>query len=161
MYALELREEDGKPVVQGYVVKYGDEADIGSFRERFVPGSLKLADRVGINVQHDRRSAVSAVPKSATIEAREDGLYLRATLVGMFGRDAKERIEAGILTGLSSEFAARKEVWNGDVRTIQDAVLHGVAIVDDPAYKQSLVERAAKVHRPPRNCTGVQFLRFL
>ena len=151
MFTLELREIDGVPHVTGYVVRYGDEADLGHFKERFVPGSVTLAERVHVNVQHDRRASVAAYPTSAKMELREDGVYMESRLVGMYGRDARERIDAGILTGLSSEFSVKQERWTGELRIIQSALITGVGIVDRPAYQKSVIERAAKVevHRPP------------
>ena len=54
--------------------------------------------------------------------------------------DALALVDAGVLTGLSVEFRASREVMQGGVRVIQAAVVRGVALVVRAAYPQTSLE---------------------
>ena len=60
------------------------------------------------------------------------------------GRDAATNIREHVYTGLSLEFKAEREHRRGGVRAIQRAWVPRAALVDSPAYTDSLVEVRAK-----------------
>lgn len=148
--ALELRRSgrEGR-VLEGVVVRYGDTADIGGwFAERFEAGSIERRDPT-MNVQHDRGRLLAREGAGLSFTEAGPELLARADLPNTrIADDALELVNAGLLRGLSMEFVVRAEEWDetGDVplRTIQRAELHGLAVVDKPAYAQSTLAREAR-----------------
>lgn len=145
----EFRAENG--VLKGTVVDYSDSAQFGSFTERFLPGSIRTDDPI-LNLQHDRGRPVARVGAGLVIEDGPARMHMQATLPEtVYGREARELVDAGILRGLSIEFRAVKEKWDGHRRTILEAVMSGVALVDKPAYGRSEIEaRLADMQGRPR-----------
>ena len=50
------------------------------------------------------------------------------------GRDAATEIRSGLLRGLSVEFKAIRQTWQGGVRRIAAAKMVGVGLVDTASY---------------------------
>ena len=68
------------------------------------------------------------------------------------GRDTAAEVRAGLFSGLSVEFKATKERFEGGVRRIGAAMLRAAAVVDSPSYSGSAVEvRAGSDIRKDRN----------
>ena len=146
---VEFRAENG--VLRGTVVDYADAAQFGNFTERFLPGSIRLDDPI-LNLQHDRGKPVARLGAGLSIDDGPQRMAMEATLPDtVYGREARELVAAGILRGLSIEFRAVKEKWDGQRRTIMDAVMTGVGLVDKPAYGRSEIEaRLADMQGRPR-----------
>ena len=106
--------------------------------ESFAPGALSWPDDgVLVNVQHDRRQPVMR----ATPERRGSEVVIDAPLPDtQRGRDAATMIRNGTMRGLSVEFRARRQRYDGGRRVILDAMLKGAGLVDDPSYGASRVE---------------------
>ena len=146
---VELRHE-GR-TLSGVAVHYGSEARILGFREQFQPGAF--GDVSGLDVilnrQHDRRMPLARTGGGGLdLLDSAQRLEVRAELPAT--RDADDvlaLIQAGVLRGLSLEFRASKERWNGSLRTIEKAKLFAVGVVDRPAYGDSAVQ-LAKRHKP-------------
>ncbi len=138
---IELRSE-GPDVIAGTVLRYGDVAHIGrTFHERFMPGSVQFDDVV-LNLLHDRQQPVARTGAGLELRDSQESLALRATIPDtVFGRRAKELVDAKIIRGLSAEFVANRERMDGGVRVIQKAELVGVALVDRPAYPASTLDK--------------------
>ncbi len=138
---VEIRSEDGG-AVSGTVVSYGDTAHIGrTFYERFMPGSIHYDDVV-LNLLHDRQKPVSRL--GAGLELLDDAskFAMRSALPDtVFGREARELIDAGIIKGLSAEFVPQVESFDGAARVIKRAELVGIALVDRPAYPASTLDK--------------------
>ena len=66
----------------------------------------------------------------------EVGLEVRAEL----GRAEHELVRRGALRGFSIEFRAKNQRYEGGTRIIESAELTGIALVDAPAYPESLAE---------------------
>lgn len=147
--SFELRHDElENRIVSGTAIKFGDIANIaGVFRERFEPDSLKLSDPV-MNVQHDRGRLVARKGAGLNVLSDSSSIQIRAQLPQTrIADDALEMISAGLLRGLSIEFQVRGDSWTDDdvpLRTVTDAELTGVAIVDRPAYPQSTLDREAR-----------------
>ena len=149
----ELRRE-GR-VLEGTAISYGDVARVGARAERFLPGAFG-ADVGGLdvllNVQHDRARPLARTgggglvltDTAAALEVRADLPETREST------DALALIDAKILRGISLEFVALQERMEGTTRVIISARLAGLAVVDRPAYKSSVVAARAEVEPPAR-----------
>ena len=56
------------------------------------------------------------------------------------GKDVRELVRLGVLRGLSAEFRTVRDQWQGSERTIHEAQLVGLAVVDQPAYLGAGIE---------------------
>ena len=139
----ELRADPDKRMLSGTAMKYGDVANIGTFRERFEAGAfgdLATAD-VLLNAQHQR-----AVPLART---GGGGLVLLDTLMELridatlpetrAADDTLALVRSKVLRGLSIEFRAIKERMDMGVRVVTRAALKAVSVVDIAAYSMSTV----------------------
>lgn len=145
----ELRAEGRR--LSGTVMRYGDISP--SHRERFEPGSLRMAAAVPLNLFHDAERAVAWQPGGGLrLDARRDALIMRAELPPIPAADrALAEIRAGRLDGLSVEFRAERERREGGLRVIEAATLTGIGIVRAPSYGGSRVEARAKSGRTLRS----------
>ena len=138
----EIRVEGRK--LSGTVMRYGDVSP--THRERFEPGSLRLADSVHLDLFHDVERAVAWHPGGGlSLDNGRDALTMRAELPPIPAANrALAEIRAGRVGGLSVEFKALQETRVDGLRVIQDALLSGVGIVRAPSYGQSQVEARAR-----------------
>lgn len=133
--------------LSGTVLVFGDISP--SHRERFEPGSLRLADVVHLDLHHDPERAVAWLPNGG-LELREEdrAMLLTAELPPIPAADrALAEIRAGKTTGLSVEFRALEEDREDGLRVIRKALLMGVGIVRSPSYGASRVEARARRRR--------------
>ena len=146
--AVELRVEGRK--LSGVVMNYGEVSP--SHRERFEPGSLRMAESVHLDLHHDIERAVAWHPGGGlTLDNGRDALTMRAELPPIPAADrALDEIRSGAVRGLSVEFRPVKERRDADIRVIEDAVLTGIGIVRAPSYKQSSVEARRRSGRTLR-----------
>ena len=145
----EIRVEGRK--LTGTVMRYGEVSP--SHKERFEPGSLRMADSVHLDLDHDRERAVAWHPGGGLELRDEDGaMILSAELPPIPAADrALDEIRTGVARGLSVEFRALKESHLNGVRVIEEAELSGVGIVSRPSYEGSRVEARSRRHgRWPR-----------
>ena len=88
------------------------------------------------------------------IDTRE-ALNIRATLpITQDANDTIALILGGVLRGLSLEFSAVAERMEGETRIVERAELRGLAVVDRPAYSDSLVQAQAELRRGGRGIGG-------
>lgn len=140
----EVRVEADLIKVSGYASVFNEETNIGGmFREVIAPGAFKDAigrDDVRFLVNHD--GLPLARTKSGTLTLKEDerGLYMETEL-DPTDPDVQQivpKMKRGDLDKMSFAFRASKQEWDdtGDIplRTIQEAELFDVSIVNDPAY---------------------------
>ena len=140
----EIRVEGRK--LTGTVMVYGEVSP--SHKERFAPGSLRMADVVPLNLGHDRERAVAWHPGGGLELRDEDGaMILSAELPPIpAATRALDEIRTGKVTGLSVEFRAVKETRVNGVRVIEEAELSGVGIVARPSYEGARIEARARKH---------------
>ncbi len=138
LFGCEVRAEGRR--LSGTVMRYGDVSP--SHRERFEPGSLRMADSVHLDLFHDVERAVAWHPGGGlALENGSDALTMRADLPPIPAANrALDEIRAGRIGGLSVEFKASRETREGGLRVIQDALLSGIGIVRVPSYSDSGVE---------------------
>ena len=145
---LELRAEGRR--LSGTVMRYGDVSP--THRERFEPGSLRLAEAVHLDLFHDPERAVAFMPGGGLSLANgRDALTMRAELPPIPAAErALAEIRAGRVGGLSVEFRSLKDRREGNLRVIEQAELRGIGIVRSPSYGGSKVEARAKSGRTLR-----------
>ena len=120
--------------------------------EVFEQGALSWPDGgIVLNRQHQRGSPIMRVIPSVVGQAVVIDAPLPDTSAG---RDTAAEVRAGVFSGLSVEFKATKERFEGGVRRIGAAMLRAAAVVDSPSYAGSAVEvRAGSDIRKDRNGT--------
>lgn len=147
---LEIRAEGRR--LSGTVMRYGDVSP--THRERFEPGSMRMAESIHLDLFHDPERAVAWHPGGGlTLTDGNDALTMRAELPPIPAASrALAEIRAGAVGGLSVEFKAERERLEGDIRVIESAILAGIGIVQAPSYQQSIVEtrrrKAGSVQNP-------------
>lgn len=164
-------------MLRGVAVPYDEYASIGWFLESFAPGSLaksikEAARDLPLNLFHENRT----FPIGAAAEWDET----RGGLVGTWRLDTSELAqeaarlaEAGMLTGLSIEFAPIRSEWefaeewdpargpdHMDKVTRVEARLGAVGLVQTPAYVSAGVElvRSADARRRAAETKGTPVL---
>ena len=148
----ELRREGRTLSGQGIV--YGDVARVGNRSERFLPGAFGDVSTLDllINVAHDRarplaRSGGGGLVITDSVTALEVVATLAETRES---EDTLALVEAGVLRGFSIEFVPLQVRTEGATRVLVKARLVGIAVVDKPAYQQSVVSARAEVEPPNR-----------
>lgn len=134
----EIRIEGRK--LAGVVLRYGDISP--THRERFAPGSLRMAESVQLVLHHDPMRAVAWAPDGGLeLRFEDDGVHLDATHPPLPAADlALAEVRSGKSTGLSLEFRCLKETREAGLRVIGEALITGVGIVQSPSYADSRVE---------------------
>ena len=139
----ELRADIGDSrILRGTVMPYGSLAILPFGRERFEVGSfVNLDGDLTLNRMHVRGAPVARTTAgSLTLIDSPDALRMVAVLPETrLANEVLDEVRAGLLTGLSVEFAALQERLVGDVRSIQRARLNGLAVVDSGAYPEATV----------------------
>lgn len=157
------REGDGN-IVAGYAAVFGETTDIGGyFREVIAPGAftrtLQSAD-VRAYFDHDR-GRVLGRKSAGTLRLREDakGLAVEIDLPDTTdGRDVRELIDRGDVSGMSFGFIVTRQEWDETVdpptRTIHEVELREVSVVSEPAYDgTSVALRSLESARAERSKT--------
>ena len=123
--------------VSGTALRYGDVADLGRFREMFVSGAFRPIGSVALNLQHDESRVLARSGNGLVLADGPRSLEVRAELSG---KAEHELVRRGVLRGFSIEFRAKNQRYEGGTRIIESAELTGIALVDEPAYTESLAE---------------------
>ena len=132
--ATEIRVTGRK--LTGVVMRYGEVSP--SHRERFDPGSLRMAEAVHLDLFHDPERVIAWHPGGGMkLSNGRDALTMLAELPPIPAADrALDEIRSGAVGGLSVEFRPVKETRDGEIRVIQEAVLSGVGLVHSPSYSK-------------------------
>jgi len=138
--SIEVREDESRMSpgrVVGEMITEGQRA--GDRPEVFEKRAISWPEGgIVLNRQHDRKSPIMRV------QPKRDGdrvLIDQPLPNTAAGRDAAEEIRSGLFKGLSIEFRATKQRFEGGLRRIGEAVLGGVALVDSPSYATSVEVR--------------------
>ena len=127
--------------INGIVIPYLQVAQVGNFKEVFLPGAITFDDVIA-NVQHDR-SRPLARTGGGGLTLIDSATELRAQIVlptTSVADDVRELIKRKVLRGLSAEFRVIEDEWQGSERTIRQAYLNGLAVVDRGAYAGATLE---------------------
>ena len=148
----ELRADGESGAWAGRLITFGERAKIGRFTEAFAPDSIRMDDPIA-NIQHDRTKPVARAGAGLEVRAVADGIDIRLDPPDtVHGRACRELLESRVLRGLSMEFRAEKERWEGRNRTILRATVSGLGIVDKPAYRGSVFEQRYRAATAPAQC---------
>ena len=153
----DLTDIEGRTLT-GLALPFEVEARVGSMREKFARGSVQSTGEAVLNKQHMREIPLAREPETLTFEVRDSGLYMRATLPET--READDTlalIRARVLRGLSVEFVAKRERFDGGVRVIEQAIVYGLAVVDSGSYMTVL---SVREHDIPGVTTAVPWWAF-
>ena len=142
---IEIRDaDDGQITVEGYAAVFNQETVIGGqWREQIAPGAFRDAvgrDDVTFLINHT--GLPLARTRSGTLELTEDnhGLHIRAQLDPSDPdvRSIIPKMKRGDLDKMSFAFVPTRQKWSDEEkmprRTITEAELHDVSIVNVPAY---------------------------
>lgn len=143
---LELREDAsmrGPGRLSGTLLRYNEQA--ADRPELFESGALTWPSAgVVLRRQHSRHRPITRVVP----EERDGAVVIDHPLPDTeAGRDAAREIRAGLFSGLSVEFVAKRERHAGGLRRIAKAELVGAGLVDSPSYPSSTVEARHKTDR--------------
>lgn len=155
--AVELREQDGKGVIEGYGAVFGQEAVIGDyFRERIEPGAFDDAmskDDVRALFNHDP-NLILGRNKAGTLTLSVDERGLKYAIEPpnvSYANDLRESVRRGDVTQSSFAFRVLTETWEKaskpgelSLRKIQKVELFDVSPVTYPAYEGTSVSARAK-----------------
>lgn len=137
LVAVELRALAEGRRLEGVALRYSDEARIGRLRERFTAGGVEVASPAVVNLAHDRARPLGLV----VFEDSPEALRFRVDLEdGELQDRALTDVREGRLTGASIEFRALADRVVGGLRTVERAVVFGLALTDRPAYAATAVE---------------------
>ena len=164
----EFRADADKNIIEGVLIRYNDEADIASTREKFLPGafgdSAVISSIDAIANLHHERSKPIARTNGGGLTLIDSPVELRARIElpdTSDGRDARELVKRRILRGLSVEFASLKESFIDGVRCIESATLFGLGIVGKPAYANSALREKEKKEASDNESDNEYFYPFL
>lgn len=155
--AVELREQDGKGVIEGYGAVFGQETVIGDwFRERIEPGAFDDAvtkDDVRALFNHDPNLILGRTKAGTlTLSVDERGLkYAIEPPNVSYANDLRESVRRGDVSQSSFAFRVLTETWEKaakpgelSLRLIQKVELFDVSPVTYPAYEGTSVSARAK-----------------
>ena len=144
--AFELRAAtDGSAGLEGIAMPFGSRGQVGRFTEEFTPGSLSFDD-VLVNVLHDPGRILARTGGGLVLTESRDAIRAAIALPDtQEGRDTRELVKAGVLRGLSVEFFAKRDRWEGTHRTVMDARLDAIGIVARPAYAGATIGAAGEM----------------
>lgn len=144
-------DDEGRTVVEGTIIRYGDVATLPWGTEEFKAGAFtgRMEDIVA-NRMHQRDQPLARTGAGLTISDDERSMRASLTLPDTnAGRDTAVEVAARLLRGLSLEFRSIKDSVtpkDGQLdghRVITEAVMYGFGVVDKPAYPDSVLMRSS------------------
>jgi len=147
---IEYREDDDKPVVGGYVVRWEKlSEEMFGFREKVSKGAFlkSLSEMRVLSFWNHNSDMVLGNTENGSLVLQEDerGLKFELTLPETsVGKDARALIKRGDVKGMSFGFRTLREQWDESdpkkvVRTLLEVRLYEVSPTPMPAYPQSSV----------------------
>lgn len=136
-------------IIEGYAVKFNEEALIGSvehgFLETIEPYALSGANMKDVPLKYNHQDNFLVLArtrnKSLELEIDEVGLKIKAELIDTASnQDIYKMVKSGLLDKMSFAFTVKSQTWDrtGEVpkRIINEIErLYDVSIVDVPAYE--------------------------
>jgi len=144
--------DDGRPRLEGRAIVYDVlSEDLGSWRERFAPGSVRLDPDLLALFDHNT-SMVLGRTTAGTLEATSgpEGVDIRAFPPDTsWYRDMRVSMERGDIRHMSFRFRPLDDdvsIVDGQiVRTVREAEVSEVSVVSMPAYPQTTAEVRSRV----------------
>jgi hypothetical protein len=128
--SFEVRLDAETREVTGLAVPYGQVADIGAYREQFVPGAIRSVEDVKLFWQHSE-------PIGKILEGRDtaDGFEIRAMISDTpRGNEAYTLLRDGVINKFSVGFMPVEQSRDGDLVTRTLVDLKEVSLVSFPAF---------------------------
>jgi len=157
---LELRSDEGQPIIEGYAAVFNSQTSLGQFDEMILPGAFKRtleADPdVRATIEHEGGLTTIGRTRNNTLFLAEDAKGLRVKIFPpktQAGKDAVELVRGGYVNQMSFAFRVPKggDEWKAgkdgrSMRLLKSVDLHDgdVAIVAYPAYAATSAEARAK-----------------
>jgi HK97 family phage prohead protease len=135
--SFEVRLEADTREVVGLAVPYGQVADIGAYREQFVPGAIRSVEDVKLFWQHSE-------PIGKILEGRDttDGFEIRAMISDTpRGNEAYTLLRDGVINKFSVGFVPVEQTRDGDLVTRTNVLLKEVSLVNFPAFEGASVSQ--------------------
>lgn len=150
--ALEVR--DSGAVIVGIAMRYGSVARIADvFDESVDAGAFKFDDVI-LNRMHSRADPIARTGGGGLDLTDSTATLALRAMVPAYRADVRDMVSRGILRGFSVEMEVTAEDWpTRDRRIIRAAVLHGIGLVDRPAYGDAtaaIAKRAAQCRTETR-----------
>ena len=140
---FEYRADDnGLGVVSGVIVRYGDVAQLTErLSESVEPGAFNTGVTWWANRMHQRPSILAVTGENLTITDNAEALRFRLELPPtQLGRDTAYELSKGLLRGASVELGSVVARYSGPRRMVQKSTAERFALVDKPAYPDSLLK---------------------
>ncbi|WP_337478189.1 HK97 family phage prohead protease [Mycobacteroides abscessus] len=144
--SAELTPGTGRTIF-GIAVPYGQVTEIdefgSQFLERFEYGAFakSIAERghkVKLLTSHNSRTL--ALGKAVDLREQQDGLHASFEVAETRdGDEALALVRSGTVDSFSVGFSVVRERWDGEVRTVTEAILREVSLVNFPAYQGAVV----------------------
>ena len=158
---LEVREENGEMIIEGYAALYNNETDLGAFRESISPGAFDdvLADDVRALINHDP-SLIIGRSSAGTLQLSTDehGLkYVVKLGEQQYAKDLYTSIKRGDITQSSFAFTIEDQTWSEDrsTRKVEKVgKLLDISPVTYPAYQSASV--SARNEEQPKEVTTAE-----
>jgi HK97 family phage prohead protease/HK97 family phage major capsid protein len=135
--SFEVRLDEQTREVTGLAVPYGQVADIGAYREQFVPGAIRSVEDVKLFWQHSE-------PIGKILEGRDiaDGFEIRAMISDTpRGNEAYTLLRDGVINKFSVGFVPVEQTRDGDLVTRTNVLLKEVSLVNFPAFEGASVSQ--------------------
>ncbi len=138
----EIRAEGRR--VRGTILNYNEVSP--SHQEKFLPGSVTIADTFQLNLHHDRERVVAFAPDGGlSLEHDDKAMTMTADLLPIPASDrALKEIRSEVSTGLSIEFNCERDRRENGLRVVERATAFAAAIVRSPSYEKSRIEARRK-----------------
>lgn len=150
---VELREDEGKMILEGYAILFEEETLIGDeehgFKEIIDKNALNetLMKDVPMKYNHMDNFLIIARTKnkSLTLSVDDKGLKIHAELLDTSSnQDVYKMVKAGLLDKMSFAFTVAKQSWDRSGKTPIRRILgierlYDVSVVDLPAYEATSI----------------------
>jgi HK97 family phage prohead protease/HK97 family phage major capsid protein len=133
--SFEVRLDPETREVSGIAVPYGEIADIGTYKERFVPGAIRSVEDVKLFWQHSE-------PIGKVLEGRdtEAGFEIRAKISDTpRGNEAYTLLKDNVINKFSVGFMPLEQTRDGDLVTRTLVSLKEISLVNFPAFSGASV----------------------
>lgn len=135
-YAAVFRDASGNPAIS---------ENLGGFREIVAPTAFnERSGKVLAFYNHDSSQVLGKEGNNLELSVDERGLRFSLVLPDTTtGRDVRELIRTGILSGVSFGFTVNKDSWtvvnNEKIRTLESVTLYEISPTANPAYPDTTV----------------------
>ena len=139
---FEFRASDsGLGVVSGVIIRYGDVAKIGQGLTEQIESGAFTVGQWWANRMHERQDILGATGSNLKLVEGADALRFSLELPAtQLGRDTAYELDKGFLLGASVELGMVTARYQGARRVITKSTAIRFALVDQPAYPDSLLK---------------------